>query len=351
MSKPGKKRIELIDLAKALTIFLVILGHTAGVTDTPLYARVIYTFHMPLFFLLAGMSIKPVALRGFSGWGTFLKKNLQAMVFPFFIWGLIYAPFSFQNIPYLLYASWKSLSKMDTLTSLWYLAALFVARILVQVILNIICRREWKHPELPIGLCAVPMFLIGFLLPHLETGYPWCLDIAFVASGFILAGIALRKTFLILAQQKWFVLAGVFIVSLAVLYCGTILRGDALVLSLMCDSQYGNVFFFLLNSTAGSMALLGLSMIVIRIAREGIHPFGIEPVTYLGMHTMGIFLLHKNLLQQLIMPWLTGLLPKAPLLPVALLGSVITLIICTLLCALIEKFIPQLLGQFPRYEQ
>lgn len=351
MKATTKKRIELIDLAKALTIFLVILGHTASIEEAPLYARIIYTFHMPLFFFLAGLSIKPAAIRGWKDCGTFLKKNVQAIVVPFLIWGLIYAPFSFQNIPYLLYASWASLGKMGTLTSLWYLAALFLARLMVQAILNLLCRKEWKHPEIPIGLSAIPMFLVGFLLPHLETGYFWCLDIAFVASGFILAGIALRKPLLILAQQKVLVLIAVFIVSLGVLFCGTVLRGDALVFSLMCDSQYGNIFFFMLNSVAGSMALLGLCMLLIRVAREGVRPFAITPITYLGKQTMGIFLLHKNLLQMLIMPWLLGLLPKAPLFPVALLGSLITLAICIVLCFIIERFVPQLLGQFPRYEK
>lgn len=348
--KNAKKRIELIDLAKAVTILLVILGHTAGITDTPLYARVIYTFHMPLFFILAGMSIKPAVVHGKDGFRVFLKKNALAIVVPYLIWGLIYSPFSFRNITYLLYGSWKSLFKMETLTSLWYLAALFVSRIAVQAILNAIYHREWRHPEIPAAVCAIPMFLLGFLLPHLENGYPWCLDIAFVASGYILAGIAIRKPMLILAQQKSTVLAAVFAVSLAVLFCGTVLRNDTLILCLMCDSQYGSIFFFLLNSASGSMAVLSFCMIVIRIAREGLHPFSISAVTYIGKHTMGIFLLHKNLLQQLIMPWILGLFPGAPLLPSVVLGSCITLIGSILLCAVIEMYVPQLLGQFPRYE-
>ena len=45
-----KARIELIDIAKAITIVLVILGHTTGNLETPMYRRLIYSFHMPLFF-------------------------------------------------------------------------------------------------------------------------------------------------------------------------------------------------------------------------------------------------------------------------------------------------------------
>ena len=37
MKSRKKVRIELIDIAKAITIFLVILGHTTGNRDTPMY--------------------------------------------------------------------------------------------------------------------------------------------------------------------------------------------------------------------------------------------------------------------------------------------------------------------------
>lgn len=46
-----KARTEVIEIAKAVTIFLVIVGHTTG---DAFYKRVIYSFHMPLFFMRHG---------------------------------------------------------------------------------------------------------------------------------------------------------------------------------------------------------------------------------------------------------------------------------------------------------
>lgn len=69
MEKKKRARIELIDIAKALTIFLVILGHTTGNLDTPLYRRVLYSFHMPLFFFLAGIDTSMVTFVH-SGYGV-----------------------------------------------------------------------------------------------------------------------------------------------------------------------------------------------------------------------------------------------------------------------------------------
>ena len=51
---PPKQRIAEIDVAKAIGIICVIIGHgTTGVIH-----NYIYLFHMPLFFILSGYMIK-----------------------------------------------------------------------------------------------------------------------------------------------------------------------------------------------------------------------------------------------------------------------------------------------------
>ena len=345
----GKKaRIELIDIAKAITIVLVILGHTTGNLETPMYRRVIYSFHMPLFFFLAGMSIKPRSLKSFGEWRTFIRKNALALVVPYLIFAFIYAPFSFDNVPKFLYGSWQALGKTGTLTSLWYLTCFFVARIYCQILMNLADRIHTEKAADILGILAIPMFAVGFLLPKLEGGYPWCLDVSFVAAGFILAGIALRKRILILAQAKGWILCAVTAAAAAALICGTILRGDALELSLMCGSIYGNIFWFLMNSMSGTLLVLLVSMLVFRLSREGARPFSTFAITYTGQHTMGIYLLHKNMQLDLIIPWIHTWLP-GPQLLVACIATCISFAASMLLCAVIEKYVPQLLGQFPRY--
>lgn len=80
-----KARIEVIDISKAITIFLVVVGHSTGNFDTPLFRRVLYSFHMPLFFILAGMSVKPVKISGFKAWRAFFRKNILALIAPYII--------------------------------------------------------------------------------------------------------------------------------------------------------------------------------------------------------------------------------------------------------------------------
>ncbi len=71
---------------------------------------------------------------------------------------------------------------------------------------------------------------------------------------------------------------------------------------------------------------------------------------YVGQHTLGIFLLHKNIQLDLIIPWIHTWL-EGPQLLVACIATCISFATALLLCAIIEKFVPQLLGQFPIYPQ
>ncbi|MBQ7578719.1 MAG: acyltransferase family protein [Synergistaceae bacterium] len=345
------RRIELIDAAKAITIFLVILGHTAGNFDRPLYRLVLYSFHMPLFFFLAGMSIKIKPLTSLKEWKNFIRKNIFALVVPYLIWGLIYAPFSFKNIAGLLYGSYIEITRIGSLTSLWYLTCLFSARIIVQALISILGIMGVKSFEKWCVVLAVILFAVGLNIPAREGGYLWNVEVAFTAGGFILLGMALRLPVLILAQQKNFVLALTFCASLILFYAGTIARADSLDLCIMANSMYGNIFWFFYNSTFGSVLILAISMIIARFAHESPHPFSLNFMTYyIGQHTLGIYLLHKNFLWEIAMPFAKNLMPGYPELVPALVGSVIAFVFAAVMCLIIERFVPQLLGQFPKYE-
>lgn len=136
---------------------------------------------MPLFFFLAGMSIRIKPLTSLKEWKNFIRKNIFALVVPYLIWGLIYAPFSFKNIPGLLYGSYIEITRIGSLTSLWYLTCLFA---------------------------------VGLNISAREGGYLWNVEAAFTAGGFM----TLRLPVLILAQQKNFVLALTFCASLILFY-------------------------------------------------------------------------------------------------------------------------------------
>lgn len=58
------ERIGYIDTAKAVGIILVFMGHCSNVVSIPYLHNFIYSFHMPLFFVLAGWFIKENTIWG-----------------------------------------------------------------------------------------------------------------------------------------------------------------------------------------------------------------------------------------------------------------------------------------------
>ncbi len=90
-----KSRVSWVDLAKGLGIFLVVFGHTlgglidSGALQNSLWSqsvRGIYTFHMPLFFFLAGLFVKQSARRPFDEY--FLNKA-SVIIYPYFLWSIL----------------------------------------------------------------------------------------------------------------------------------------------------------------------------------------------------------------------------------------------------------------------
>lgn len=92
---PDASRLTLFDLAKGLAIILVVYGHgLRGLVDAGLVApysplRVsdyfIYTFHMPVFFVVSGWLFnaqdKPAA--------PFWRSRLLTIVYPYFLWSIL----------------------------------------------------------------------------------------------------------------------------------------------------------------------------------------------------------------------------------------------------------------------
>jgi fucose 4-O-acetylase-like acetyltransferase len=87
-------RTQWLDGAKGIGIMLVVYGHAARALypgDTaPAWARmadrVIYAFHMPLFFLVAGLFVWPSLGKGRA---RFAADKLQTIVYPYVLWSLI----------------------------------------------------------------------------------------------------------------------------------------------------------------------------------------------------------------------------------------------------------------------
>lgn len=73
------ERIEYLDGTKGIAMLLVIAGHCYWLNSIPQAAAFIYSFHMPLFFILSGMFVKPLRLK--EVW----RKYSKAYLWPYFV--------------------------------------------------------------------------------------------------------------------------------------------------------------------------------------------------------------------------------------------------------------------------
>ena len=133
------KRIEYIDIAKGIGILLVVFGHVVWGGNYPMphagfISNLIYSFHMPLFFIISGMCIKESKVLDKQT----VRKMALAYLIPYAIWTILYllmfqtagmlrgqeSIFNFKNN---LFAHAISICGV---APLWFLIALFIAEVM-----------------------------------------------------------------------------------------------------------------------------------------------------------------------------------------------------------------------------
>lgn len=98
MAEPVKQRLLWLDYAKGIGILLVVFGHTLrGLVDNALiqpddigyrwFDFTLYTFHMPLFFFLSGLTAAASLNKGRS---AFVKNKLWTIAYPYLLWSILF---------------------------------------------------------------------------------------------------------------------------------------------------------------------------------------------------------------------------------------------------------------------
>jgi len=277
-------RIEYLDLAKAIGIILVIVGHVVS-SDTAV-KKAIYAFHMPLFFLLSGMLLKVRTEYNKNSWIQLIIKKAKGLLLPYILWGLIYAAFSFRHTALILYGTRETLIAAESLTSLWFLPVMFLAFMICEVVLQIARRLKKQWIGILIGIVVTS--IIGFICPHHPVyGDPWGFDIAFIAAAFMLVGMIARTGIAKLSNVRYQIASLIISAALFVIFAR--FSGSSVGYVLMANAEYGNVLVFFLCALVGSAMVLALSCLI-----AGKHTRWLQRV---GHKTLGIFLVHKPIVE------------------------------------------------------
>ena len=290
-------RKQYLDIAKGIGIILVVLGHCPQVYN--LLKQWIYAFHMPLFFIVSGTVWCRTSheSKGYFN-KIFLVDKVKRLVVPCYLWGIIYMilnalidkSFSVVNIAYLLYGSQSGFSHAGSLTSLWFLPCMFFAVCLFEAIQMTL---EKEDKEASILLISIVSMVIGFFLPRISGGYPWSLDVAFLAVAFMFWGYLGKKYFEKIKAFWGFGMVTAIAVILLTLTFGLNLPYVSINNADMAGRFLGNPVFYLLDSVTGSVAVLSASKLLEKVSIIK------RSLAYLGKITIPIFIIHKPVVQVL----------------------------------------------------
>ena len=310
------KRMDWIDMAKGYGIILVMIAHLCEWTPV---GRVIYSFHMPLFFLLSGYLF---SIRG--SFPEFLKRKAQGMLIPYFalavpmiLWDMFvekgglhwpYAPMIANGKIMSLDGyggtfNWDSVRAQKPLDVLerdvlglliqkrmwtfWFLACLFLVSLLFYVLVRFL-KKEWVRLIIVSAIAAA-----GFVYSFLGgRALPWNVDLVLTVLPFFYVGWLLKKYDLLdkwlfkdqsYRVRKWgallFTLA--FIVNVLLCFLNWVIAGEGLELYY---SQYGFLPVMFGAAFAGVFATIVLGGI-----------YTIPPIKYIGEHSLVYFLLHQGI--------------------------------------------------------
>lgn len=200
-------RTPWIDIAKGIGILLVVYGHVArGVVsaglpmDPGVFAaidRAIYSFHMPLFFLLSGFVFLGALER--KSTRSIVYSRIDAIVWPYLLWSLLSG---FIEVMLSAYTN-KQTEPSEVLALLWqprahfwFLYVLFLASLFV-----LAWHRLFGRSVRTSGALAGVMTILYLSKAHIPDTWIWhalVINTAWVSIGLLIARLAWSP-----ARQSW----------------------------------------------------------------------------------------------------------------------------------------------------
>lgn len=167
LDTPSKQRITWIDATKAILFICVVIGHS---TSSQILHGVIYTFHIPLFIILSGFTMKDPKTSE-DIYKIFLK-SFTSLYLPMVITYAIESCFLLLGTDSMSLGNYFSLFFSKVLNSVgivWFFCALFYARVLYAFL--IFLKLEKPHYICLIASISYFVFLFfpTFHLQNLDT--------------------------------------------------------------------------------------------------------------------------------------------------------------------------------------
>lgn len=268
------ERLIFLDIAKGIGILFVVLGHIYAFNPNiknGLFVVWIYSFHMPLFFIISGMLLKYRETD--ESTIKFVFKRVKGLLVPYFV-------FSIFTIAVLLLIEGATMSMLIVyikrtiagigIDTLWFLPVLFFSECIF-ILAKKVLKKDW--------LMIATVFLI-YVLGNFFTNYDG-LSIIFLARIFIAIGyITVGYYGFELIKEKDLPVSMLIIILIVQIILSK-LNGFVDLNNIVLN----NVILYAINSILGSYIILEISKKI-----------KLNELVYFGKNSLIIMAIHLNLI-------------------------------------------------------
>ncbi len=285
--KNEKKRVDWIDYLKAIGIFLVCLGHSNCVLKLRKY---VYSFHMPLFFLIGGLTINPAKYGSIK---EFFIYKVKKLLIPYFCINLFTIPFWYIYCEFMVNKSFSFIEitkgifiSNNDITILvngptWFITTLFLSEMLFYLLYKFY-DGDKKH------LLTVSIFLliIGYIegITSRKIVMPWHINslpvgCALTIIGYLVGNLLIKSNFEKLKKKSLLNI----LMPVILMFCGAYL---AIFVNGNVSFGGNNYKSFILTFSSLFMTICGLSMILMQLPK-------IRLLSFVGKSSLVLLAIHK----------------------------------------------------------
>lgn len=182
----NKRRLMWIDIAKALAIIAIVMGHSENKT----IAKYLFWFHVPTFFIISGYFFKPITNK--KEFYNFVKKKFCQLMIPYstvLIIDTIYMYYTIINAgKFNITTFMKDLLKAflggnyhsSYYSAIWFLPCLFFTQILFMLIFMVFESSKYRIVIVLLSYCLAHI-QSTYLLTHQMVKVPLNVDVTLIA--------------------------------------------------------------------------------------------------------------------------------------------------------------------------
>ena len=319
MENNQRKNEEILymNVAKALGICLIVIGHSFTEDSSSTIRSFVYLFHVPLFFMISGYFFKEDYLRTP---GRLIFRRIKSLWVPFFSWSLLFillhnlffvlhiystevtfrgssvlynsSATTIKNISYLfLFRTSEQL-----LAGFWFISSLFFT-VIIFLTYNLITKKINNHYKL--FIMSSIGFVLGVLLYKFELRIPFIpydIRLPLVTTFLYFIGFTYKKYENFVPIRVWLVLVSILLLS--IVNAADFVKIDSIFN--VVGSLRRSVLYLIVTPVLGAYIIISFSKYIANYSISNIlNIIGSKTMTILALHflcfkVVNFIIVYKN---------------------------------------------------------